>query len=113
MREFVTHTYAERVGKWAVSTFGNLPNYGPTLAAAGLAEEVGEVCRCVVKEQQGIRGTSDEWRRELRKELGDVFVRLAELSRLYHLDLVDAIIERANYVMARDLNHDPIGGDGA
>jgi NTP pyrophosphatase (non-canonical NTP hydrolase) len=87
----------------------NFPGTTPAEKCLGLAEESGEVCRAVLKLEQGIRGTREEWREEIAKELGDVFVKLCDVATAYELDLQDAVEQRWATVRARDWQADRIG----
>ena len=87
----------------------NFPDRTPVGVTLGLAEECGEVCRAVLKADQGIRGTRAEWMLELRKELGDVFVKLADVAAMHDIDLIPAILERWADVRLRDWQADRIG----
>jgi NTP pyrophosphatase (non-canonical NTP hydrolase) len=86
-------------------------NFDPSEVAVfgGLAEEVGEVMRAWVKRSQGIRGSRAEWDAEIRKEVGDVFIKLCDIARWEGFDLADAIHARWAKVGARDWRTDPIG----
>jgi NTP pyrophosphatase (non-canonical NTP hydrolase) len=81
----------------------------PTATALGLAEETGEVCRAVLKHEQGIRGTSDEWEAEVAKELGDVFIKLCDVAGSFGLSLQRCIEERWNVVSQRNFTKDKVG----
>lgn len=59
-----------------------------------LAEEVGEVARCVVKARQGIRGGADHWKAELVKEMGDVVIALCAAADMADIDLSAAVSDR-------------------
>ena len=93
------------VNEWVTRNFDN----SELTAVVGMVEEVGELCRAVVKMEQGIRGTRAEWFAEIRKEAGDVFIKLCDVARFYGFDLSDAIHERWAKVGARDWKADPIG----
>lgn len=96
----------EDMADWQQRNFGD----GDELSASvGLAEEVGEVCRAVVKRHQGIRGTREEWDAEIRKEVGDVFIKLVDVARTYRFDLADAIAERWGTIQRRNWKADPQG----
>ena len=96
----------EDMADWQQRHFGD----GDELSASvGLAEEVGEVCRAVVKRHQGIRGTREEWDAEIRKEVGDVFIKLVDVARTYGFDLADAIAERWGTIQRRNWKADPQG----
>ena len=100
------------VNEWVTRNFDN----SELTAVVGMVEEVGELCRAVVKMEQGIRGSRNEWFAEIRKESGDVFIKLCDVARFYGFDLADAIHERWAKVGKRDWKADPlghgIGGEG-
>lgn len=80
------------------------------VAIGGLAEEVGEVARCAVKMDQGIRGDEDYWYKELRKEIGDVFIKLVDVCCEYNIQIIPAIHDRIVSILERDWNIDPQNG---
>lgn len=59
--------------------------------ALGVAEEAGEVARCVLKGDQDIRGSAEAWREKLGGEIGDVVVYLIQLATLHGLDFEDCV----------------------
>lgn len=95
--ELVRRTQAE-IGEWQSREFrpdGQPPNwFSDTLI---IAEETGEVCRCFVKRQQNIRGGSDHWDEELRKELGDVVITVLAFGENWGLDVTDHTDEHHHY----------------
>jgi NTP pyrophosphatase (non-canonical NTP hydrolase) len=93
------------VNAWVTRNFDN----SELTAVVGLVEEVGELCRAVVKMEQGIRGTRDEWSQEIRKETGDIFIKLCDVARFYEFDLSDAVRERWADVSQRNWKANPIG----
>jgi NTP pyrophosphatase (non-canonical NTP hydrolase) len=66
-----------------------------------VAEEAGEVARCIVKGAQGIRGGTEHWDAELPKEAADVVIALYALAALKGWDLDEAIEDRWWTVGAR------------
>lgn len=62
--------------------------------ALGVCEEVGEVARCVLKADQEIRGSAEEWREKLGEEIGDAVAFLIQLATLNGLDF-EACVEGA------------------
>lgn len=102
--------YQQTIGVWSDYNFGRPgdPNYVDT-GPAGLAEEVGELCRAWVKRAQGIRGTREEWDAEFRKEAADVFIKLAQVCYGEGFSLQEAIAERWAVVGARDFRANPTG----
>lgn len=98
--------FQEQVSAWADH------NYGPrdiVKSTLGIAEEVGELCRAVLKRVQGVRGTHEEWSKEIEKELGDVFIKLCEIAGVEGLSLYSVAIERWQDIKQRDFVADPIG----
>ena len=95
-----------QIGTWTDHNF--LP--GDNLEQRGLilAEETGEVIRCILKMAQGIRGTHDEWMAELRKEVGDVQGCLYALCHRAGIDLDEAWMERWETLRERDYKADPV-----
>lgn len=96
----------QQVAAWVAHNF---PGTSNAERALGLAEESGEVCRAVLKLEQGIRGSRDEWLTEVAKELGDVFVKLCDVANAYGIDLEDAVAARWATVRARDWQADRVG----
>jgi NTP pyrophosphatase (non-canonical NTP hydrolase) len=87
------------VHEWSVRNFGEIPQ---TLVTLGLAEEVGELCRAVLKRAQGIRGTREEWNEEIRKELGDCVIKLLDIAAYEGFDLVEVAAARWESVSKRN-----------
>ena len=77
----------KRVGIWEARQFRH-DGSPPSLAVDVLiiVEELGELTRCINKRDAGIRGDSDHWGRELRKELGDVVIALLGLSANFSIE---------------------------
>lgn len=94
------------VHEWSVRNFGEIPQ---TLVTLGLAEEVGELCRAVLKRAQGIRGTREEWNEEIRKELGDCVIKLLDIAAYEGVDLVQVTAARWDSVSKRNWVADPTG----
>lgn len=81
---------------WMLSNFGpaGLDTRSAVTVTAGMTEEVGELMRCVTKLEQGIRGTREEWLAEMKKEIGDVFIKLVDIADWYAIDILEAIHNR-------------------
>ncbi len=115
MRERASYPTQAEVRQWV------LHNFGPTLldvTTLGLVEEVGELCRAILKRDQGVRGSYEEWTAEIRKEQGDVMIKLLDLADTARFDLVEAAADRWAVVSERDFRANPRGhgipaGDGA
>lgn len=75
----------------------------------GLVEEVGELFRCVIKMDQGIRGSKEEWMYELMKEIGDVFIKLNDVCDYYGFDMEEVVNVRWEAVSKRNWREDSVG----
>ena len=98
-REFIGE-----VTSWIDRNFGpdGLDVRSELAVVLGLMEEAGEVARPVVKMNQGIRGTREEWMQKLREEIGDVFIKLCDVADFYEFDLTDVVKARFKDVSQRD-----------
>lgn len=94
------------VHAWSVRNFGQLPQ---TIVTLGLAEEVGELCRAVLKREQGIRGTREEWDAEVRKELGDCVIKLLDIAAYEDADLMTVASQRWAAIRERNWIANPNG----
>lgn len=97
--------YQDEVNTWVLHNFGRGT---PMSAVVGLSEEAGELCRAILKQHQNIRGTRAEWQEEIRKELGDVFIKLCDVANEAGIDLEYAILERWQTIRQRDHRTDPL-----
>lgn len=64
------------IASWSAISYPRLTD-GEELI--GIIEEMGELCRAVNKRRQGVRGTYAEWTAEIEKELGDIFIKTADV----------------------------------
>ena len=96
----------EDIAAWAKRNF---PDENRETVVLGLAEEVGEMARAALKRYQGIRGTAREWELELRKEIGDVLIKLIHVAEVWDIDLTQAVLERWDEVSRRDFVTNPKG----
>lgn len=87
----------------------NFPNDTLVDKGLGLAEEAGEVCRAILKDKQGLRGTHEQWIGELGNELGDVLIQLFLVAELADLDLEACLISRWYVIKTRDWTIDKKG----
>ena len=96
----------DRVAAWVKHNF---PDDTPETTVLGLVEEAGELARAALKRYQGIRGTQEEWEAEIRKECGDIYLKLCHTAVMYDFDLEEAILARWAEISKRDWQADPIG----
>ncbi|HZQ33693.1 MAG TPA: MazG-like family protein [Mycobacterium sp.] len=83
--------YQVLAGGWTDSRF---PDDDLKQRGLVLGEETGEVLRCILKAEQGIRGGREKWLAELPAETADVFFCLAALAHRAGFNLSDAIFAR-------------------
>lgn len=88
----------------------NFPNSTEMQVYCGMGEEVGEVLRAVTKRSDGIRGTREDWTRELKKELGDVLIKCFDAARYEGWSLQEVLEERWAVVRERDWQRYPETG---
>lgn len=93
------------ISEWTYRNFGHEIN--PLVNALGLCEEVGELCRALIKREQLVRGTYDEWTAEIRKELGDIFIKLVDTADRLGFDLMTVAVLRWYTIRERDFRADP------
>ncbi len=96
----------EDIATWSSYNFG--PDVTTMQSIVGLPEEVGELCRAVLKKYQGIRGTAEEWDAEIEKEIGDVLIKLCEFANRAGVDIEDAVFKRWAVVGMRNFVDNPI-----
>jgi NTP pyrophosphatase (non-canonical NTP hydrolase) len=94
---------------WTLHNWGSVEECPPVIAVAGAAEEMGELCRAVLKQHQNIRGTWEEWQEEIKKESGDVFLKLLDIAVRCGFDLETAVQARWETIRLRDWRKDKIG----
>lgn len=87
----------------------NFPSESRVTSTLGLAEEAGEVCRAVLKQEQKLRGSYEEWDEEIKKELADVYVKIEQLADMCGWDLHDLIEDRWLELKKRDWIKNSIG----
>lgn len=109
MNSFEIEHLQDEIGEWQEYNFPAKTPFDNAISTLGLVEEVGEMCRSIVKMEQGIRGTREEWMEDLKKELGDVFIKLCDVSNRYDVNLSNAIHDRWQNVRKRDWQKDKIG----
>ena len=96
-------TQAE-IRTWTSKNFGDEDPIG--IIVLGLVEEIGELARCYVKQEQGIRGTTAQWEMEMKKEIGDILIKLHDVADRSGFLLSDCFYERWDDVKQRDFTVD-------
>lgn len=97
------------VGAWLDEHFG--PFRSVEHQALVLAEEVGELCRAVVKRAQGIRASHAEWTAQLHAEAADVLITLLAIAATEGFDLHAAAAAKWAAVTTRNPGERRHGGD--
>jgi NTP pyrophosphatase (non-canonical NTP hydrolase) len=87
---------------WRKNNFPDPPD--AMKQALVLAEETGEVCRAVIKREQGIRGTYEEWSANLKIELAQTLITLFAIAELEGFDLLDYTTEYWDTLKQRNFN---------
>lgn len=88
----------KQVDEWARKNFGNSPSYHPLL---GVSEEVGELCHAHLKEEQGIRGTSEELQEKAKDAIADIVIYLCDYCNRREWDIEDLVSETWDKVKQR------------
>jgi NTP pyrophosphatase (non-canonical NTP hydrolase) len=84
----------DEIGEWQQREFrpdGTPANF--LIDTMIVTEEVGETARCYVKRNQNIRGGSEHWGNELRKEQADVVITVLALCANHQIDLMSTLAE--------------------
>lgn len=96
-REAVPAGHQLDINTWQLLVNAEALRRWPTMTVQSeglaLAEEAGEVCRAILKRQEGTRGTADEWTAELAIEIGQamfVLLNIAALERLEASEVLEA-----------------------
>ena len=88
------------VAAWLTDNFG--PSRCVEHQVLVLTEEVGELCRAVVKRAQGIRGSRAHWTEQVRAEAADVLITLLAIAATEGFDLQHAAADKWAVVTGRD-----------
>lgn len=98
-----------RIKQWANKNFGVQDPIWPLL---GVAEELGELCRCFVKRHGGIRGFNDpaKFESHAKDAIGDIFFFLVVLTSSMGWDINEIVNGVTNEVTKRDWKKYPVNG---
>jgi NTP pyrophosphatase (non-canonical NTP hydrolase) len=102
--------FQQENAEWAGRNFGEAPPWQPLL---GVVEEVGELSHHFLKSAQGIRGTEEKHKEQMKDGVGDVVIYLAHFCSLMGFDLEDIVETTWNAVKKRDWKKDPDKGVNA
>lgn len=80
----------------------NFPNADPVDAVLGVAEEVGELCHAILKQRQGIRGTSEEHEAKAKDAVGDIVIFLLDVCNRRGWSFAEIVAETWAEVRKRD-----------
>lgn len=109
MRSIETAAVQAKVAGWLEH---NIPDTNLPERALALAEETGEVCRCIVKMRPHVdrpfRGTREEWMVKLEEELGDVFNTLIATCVVAGFNWGDVLLDGLEKLDGIDLVSDPM-----
>ena len=93
--------------KWSEHNFGSHPAWQPLL---GIAEECGELCHAVLKQTQGIRGTSAEHTEAMKDACADIMIYLCDFASCKGIDLQSTLNKVWSEVSKRDWKKFPEDG---
>ena len=85
--------------EWTDYNFPNTPSYRPLL---GVVEEVGELCHAHLKNEQGIRGTPEQWEAAKKDAVGDILVYLLDYCSRENLNIEECLELAWSEVKVRD-----------
>jgi NTP pyrophosphatase (non-canonical NTP hydrolase) len=97
----------QEVFDWRVNNFNDYPT--ALKGALIIAEETGEIARAVLKREQAIRGTYEQWSDELKLEMAQTTIALLVLAELEGFDLLEAVEKYFLLLKQRNFKTDSIG----
>jgi len=80
------------------------------LYPVALANKIGIVAHCLLKQEQNIRKSSDELDEAAKDAIGDLMIFLADFCNRKGYSLQDIVNETWAYVKTRDWQKDPAKG---
>lgn len=90
----------QQIGEWKDREFERHPA-DAYLSQFVVYEELGELCRAVVKGAQNIRGTSEYWHEQKEGEVGDILISLLGYCHRVGIDAEAAVTAKWEIVGAR------------
>lgn len=76
----------------------------------GACEELGELCHAHLKNEQGIRGTPEEWREKKKDAIGDTLIYLMDYCNKEDLDIEECLQMALDEIATRDWVRFPKNG---
>ena len=107
MSDLTFRELQEQQAVWAARNFGDTPPHRPLL---GALEELGELAHAHLKDEQGIRGTSEHHTAKKKDAIGDIIVYLADYCTRQGFSLQEAIELTWSEVSQRDWVANPQTG---
>lgn len=99
----------DRIHHWTRHNFkGRTPCQDPQATVdrwkplLGAQEELGELCHAVLKQMQGIRGSSEDHEAAAKDAVGDIVIYLADFCTESGWDFGEVVSKAAEEVLARD-----------
>ena len=93
--------------EWADYNFPGAASWQPLL---GVGEELGELDHAFLKLSQGIRGSNEELRAEMKDAVGDLLIYLIDFCSKEEIDLAATLAETWEHVRQRDWQKYPLDG---
>jgi len=107
LRERDLDALQEKINAWGRYNFPNAQPYQPLL---GAVEELGELAHAHLKQEQGIRGTPEEWKAKKEDAIGDVIIYLLHYCVMQGLSLWACILQAWCEIKDRDWQKFPRNG---
>jgi NTP pyrophosphatase (non-canonical NTP hydrolase) len=106
-------TLQSRLRAWRQHNFPT--SDGPTkipgaIHLLGVAEEAGELAKAHIKQEQGIRGTPEEWEKKAQDSVGDIVIYLMQYCSDRGWNFQDLVTIVATEVLTRDWIKFPFNG---
>jgi NTP pyrophosphatase (non-canonical NTP hydrolase) len=84
----------------------NFPNETWQDVLMGVVEEVGELNHYLLKQKQGIRGTSEEHEAGAKDSVGDIVIYLMHVCNIRGWDMQEVVEKTHAHVLSRDWTKD-------
>ncbi len=88
----------------------NFPNATSDMQFKGLVEEVGELAHALLKREQNIRGSQENYNEKIKDAIGDIVIFLSGFCIQEGLDLHKCVFDTWKEVQKRDWIEYPLHG---